>query len=204
MVNQSPSNKGVRFPSEALAPDEIAALLAACGSSRTGRRNRAALTLMHRGGMRCAEALGVRRQDFTVDDGVAVVRVLRPKGAGRGKKPRVVALGRASTAVLEDWLAVRDELGVNGIHPLCCTLRGTVVATSYMRELLPRLARKVGIERRVHPHALRHSFAFECVMEGRPLPWISKCLGHTSLLTTQAYLDHLAPADVISGMQERD
>ena len=126
--------------------------------------------------------------------------MLRPKGAGRGKQPRVVGLGRRVVDALHAWLELRGD----GDGPLFCTGTGRPLATAYMRQLLPRLAREAGIEKRCHPHILRHTFAFEAVMEGQPLPWISKALGHASLIITQSYLDHLAPADVIEGMQERD
>ncbi len=199
----TPQNKGNRYPSEALAPNEVAALLEACGKSPTGIRNRAALTLMYRGGLRCAEALSVRRCDVEFDGGGrATVRILLPKGAARGKPPRIVGLGATSAQAIRRQHDHRVER--TSTTPLCCTRNGTKPSTAYFRELLPRLAKRAGIDRRVNCHALRHTFAFEMVMENFPLPVISKALGHRSLLTTQKYLDHLAPADVIAGMQERD
>jgi len=74
---------------------------------------------------------------------------------------------------------------------------------SYVRTALPRLAAKAGIEKRVHAHALRHTLAFELMMEGVPVPIIQRQLGHASLATTQRYLDHIAPKDVIEVMQGR-
>ena len=197
----TPVNRGKKYPSEALAPAEVRKLLAACGWSPSGIRNRAALTLMYRGGLRCAEALDVRRCDVEIDDmGRATVRVLRPKGAGRGKPPRVVGLGAHSTIAIKAVLELRD-FGPEA--PLCCSRYGTRVGTSTMRELLPRLARIAKIKRRVHCHALRHSFAYEMAMEGVPVPMIQKALGHSSLGVTAKYLDHLAPMDVIEGMWKR-
>ncbi len=57
-----------------------------------------------------------------------------------------------------------------------------------MRALLPRLARKAGIEKRVHAHDLRHTHAFELACEGHPLHVIQAQLGHTSLATTDRYV----------------
>lgn len=72
-----------------------------------------------------------------------------------------------------------------------------------MRTLLPRLAARAGVTKRVHPHGLRHTLAFELMMEGVPVPIIQRQLGHASLATTQRYLDHIAPKDVIEAMQAR-
>lgn len=73
-----------------------------------------------------------------------------------------------------------------------------------MRTLLPRLAGKAGIDKRVHPHGLRHTMAFELMMEGVPVPVIQRQLGHASLATTDRYLAHLAPKDVVEAMQRRE
>ena len=59
---------------------------------------------------------------------------------------------------------------------------------SYVRHLLPRLARKAGIERRVHAHGLRHAFAVDLVRAGAPLYVVRDALGHSSVATTQVYL----------------
>jgi site-specific recombinase XerD len=69
--------------------------------------------------------------------------------------------------------------------------------------MLHRLARRAGIQRRVHPHALRHSFAAEMASEGVPMNVIQKALGHSSLATTSRYLDHISPRDVIQTMNGR-
>jgi integrase len=69
--------------------------------------------------------------------------------------------------------------------------------------LLPRLAAKVGIDKRVHPHGLRHCLAYELMMEGVPVPIIQRQLGHASLATTDRYLRTIAPSDVIEAMQRR-
>ncbi len=50
---------------------------------------------------------------------------------------------------------------------------------------------------------LRHSMSFELMMEGMPVPIIQQQLGHASLATTQRYLDHIAPKDLVEAMQRR-
>lgn len=72
-----------------------------------------------------------------------------------------------------------------------------------VREMLLRLARRTGIEKRVHPHGLRHTMAYELLMEGVPIPVIQRQLGHASLQTTDIYLSHIAPKEVIEFMTAR-
>jgi site-specific recombinase XerD len=60
---------------------------------------------------------------------------------------------------------------------------------------MARLGHQAGFERRVHAHALRHSFAIQAVRAGLALPIVQAALRHASLATTDTYLRHVAPAD---------
>ncbi len=75
--------------------------------------------------------------------------------------------------------------------------------TSYVRRLLPRLARRAGIDRRVHAHGLRHTHAAELAREGTPINIIRDDLGHTSLAVTDRYLRDVAPQAVIDTLRAR-
>lgn len=83
-----------------------------------------------------------------------------------------------------------------------CTLDGKPLKPSYVRTLLPHLVDKVGIEKRVHPHGLRHTHALE--LKGVPVPIIQRQLGLASLAMTDRYLAHLALKDVVEAMQRRE
>ena len=93
---------------------------------------------------------------------------------------------------------------LGGVAPLFCTLRGGAVAASYVRELLPRMASRAGIDKRVHPHGLRHTHAAELAAEGVPLNVIQRQLGRSNAATTSRYLDHIAPQQVIETMRGRE
>ena len=193
-----PWNKGRKLPVELLTPDEVCRLIRSCSTrAPTGIRNRALLTLLYRGGLRCAEALALFPKDLDREAGT--VRVLN----GKGRKARTVGLDPAAFAIVERWLDRRPRLGINGNARLISTLDGQPVSASYVRALLPRLARRAGIEKRVHPHALRHAHASELVREGVPVNVISAQLGHSSSAVTARYLDHIAPQEVIQTMQAR-
>lgn len=81
----------------------------------------------------------------------------------------MVALVALSFSVIDRWLEARSALKRSPNAPVFCTLQGASIQTAYVRALLPRLAREVGIEKRAHAHALRHTFASELMQEKIPL-----------------------------------
>jgi integrase/recombinase XerD len=193
-----PANKGRTFPAEILTPDEVRGLLRACSTrAPSGVRNRALITLLYRGGLRLGEALALMPKDLDPQQGT--ITVLH----GKGDRRRTVGLDPEAMALVLRWADRRKSLGVDGRHRLLCTLEGRPLKPSYVRTLLPRLAAKAGISKRCHPHGLRHTMAYELMMEGIPVPIIMRQLGHASLATTQRYLDHIAPRDLIEAMQAR-
>lgn len=198
-AHREPANKGRTYPAEILSPDEMNALIkASSGRAPSGVRNRALLAVLYRGGLRITEALSLYPKDIDADAGT--VTVLH----GKGDKRRTVGLDAGTLALVARWVDTRAERGINGRSRLFCTLAGEEIKSSYIRTLLPRLAARAGIEKRVHAHGLRHSLAFELMMEGTPVPIIQMQLGHSSLSTTEKYLSHLAPKDVIDVAHQRD
>lgn len=176
-------------PGEVLTTAEVHRLLASTGRGITGRRNRALLYLVWRSGLRCQEALNLRPGD--VDVGRATIRVRK----GKGGKARTVPMDAGIPAQLEPWLEARRVRGLSR-RLLFCTLSGGPVSSRYVRALLGRLGERAGLGKRCHPHALRHTFAFELANEGVPLHAIQALLGHTSLDTTTTYLRHLGAGDL--------
>ena len=75
---------------------------------------------------------------------------------------------------------------------------------SYVRDQIKRLGLKAGISKRVHAHGLRHTHAFELMMENIPISIIQRQLGHASLATTDTYLSHIAPKHVIDAISGRE
>jgi site-specific recombinase XerD len=193
-----PANKGQRYPAEILTSDEVRALIKACSNrAPTGIRNRAMLVLLYRAGCRISEALRLLPKDLDRTAGTATV--LRGKGGTR----RTIGLDPGAFAVVERWLDVRAKLGISSRTPIICTLKGKPVASAYVRALMLRLARRVGIEKRVHAHGLRHTHAAELALEGHPMNLIQAQLGHASLATTSRYLAHIAPAELVRAMRAR-
>lgn len=193
------SNRGRKFPAEILSREEIGALMRACSPrAPTGIRNAALVATLYRTGVRLSEALSLRPKDL--DRGAGTLRVLN----GKGKRARTVAMDSGGFAHLEQWLTVRSgKLRINGSCRVFCTLDGKPMKTSYVRGLLPRLGKRAGIDKRVHPHAFRHTHAVELAREGVPAAFIQQQLGHRSLGTTTRYLAGLSPEETIQAIRSR-
>lgn len=178
---------------EILTRREVSALMNACRAKNpTGARNAALLAVLYRSGLRISEALALRPID--VDQVDAEIRVRN----GKGGKGRVVPVDAGCIAVVQRWIAVRKDLPVHQRYgPLFCTLQGGELADAYVRELLPRLAARAELGRRVHAHAFRHTYAHELAREGIDVVAISRLLGHARLDTTVDYLRQIiAPAEL--------
>jgi site-specific recombinase XerD len=177
---------------EILTASEAARLLRAPSAvAPTGIRNRALMAVLYRGGLRCAEALDLKPSD--IDPVTGTVRILD----GKGHKARTVALDDGALAVVQRWVDRRSALGIRR-GPLFCTLNGGKLDPGYVRAMIKRYGRRAGIEKRVHPHGMRHANAAEMAAEGIPVNVIQDHLGHESLATTGIYLKHIAPAQVIA------
>lgn len=197
-MNATNHHRGVKLPVEPLSEDEVMRLLnAPSNRAPTGIRNRALIVLLWRAGLRVSEALALMPKDLDCKAGT--IRALR----GKGCKARTVGIDPEAWAIIQRWLDKRKQLGISGHRSLICTLNGGPMNKSYVRSLLPRLARKAGIGKRVHAHGLRHTMAVELRQEGVDVGIISKQLGHSSIATTARYLDHIAPQAVIDAMAKR-
>jgi site-specific recombinase XerD len=192
-----PANKAKTYPAEILTPEEVRALLHACPATALGTRNRALIAVLYRTGLRISEALALRTVDVDLAGAIQVLH-------GKGDRRRTVGIDPGALALVEAWWEVRSQYGYRDHLALFCTFAGQPMNPSYVRTLLPQLARKAGVRKRVHPHGLRHTHAYELMMEGVPMPIIQRQLGHTSLATTDRYLSHIAPKEVIETISQRE
>ena len=197
---RSPGNRGKTYPAEVFTPDEIQALFAQMSPHTwLGSRNRALIGTLYRAGLRHSEALDLMIHD--VDLGGGAIHVLR----GKGMKRRTVGIDSGAIDLIRTWLEIRPcQPKATPSAPLFCTFEGNKLSRSYLCTLLPRLAKRAGITKRVYPHGLRHTHAYELMMESIKMPIIQRQLGHTSLATTDRYLSHIAPKQVIEAVRKRE
>jgi site-specific recombinase XerD len=194
-----PANKGRKLPPELLTPEDVRALLGACSTTApTGIRNRALVVTLYRAGLRLDEALALVPADVDVAAGVLHV------GRRTGMHVREAGIDAGAMGFVRKWLRTRAALGVGADAPLFCTLAGGPVHPAYVRQLLPRLAEKAGIDKRVHAQGLRFTHAAELAAEGMPAELIQAQLGHESLASTDRYLRRMSAADRIDAVQRRE
>jgi len=187
-MNKPPSHAGQTFPTEILTATEARALLYSPSSrAPTGLRNRALIACMYGAGLRISEVLALKPSDVNLDD--ASIRVLH----GKGDKARTVGIDEGALLHMVRWMDARRARGIKG-RVLFCTLAGTQVSARYVRAMLVRAAQRAHIEKRVHPHGLRHTHAVELDEAGFRVIEIQQQLGHASLNTTARYLDHISPS----------
>lgn len=191
-----------RRPTEVLTEDEALALIKACSArAPSGVRNRALIAILWRSGLRISEALGLELRDVDLEAGTVRVR------HGKGDRSRTVGLDQQTAALLARWIdrrrGLRGGRGPGARAPIFCTLQGGRIDTSYVRRLLPRLAGKASVDKRVHAHGLRHTHAAELAREGTPINIIRDDLGHSSLAVTDRYLRDVAPQAVIDTLRAR-
>jgi integrase len=190
-----------KFAVETLTAAEVEQLLEATGGNGpVAVRNRAVIALLWRSGLRISEALSLRPAD--VDAGKINVR------RGKGSKQRVAFYDSPAVGYLSAWEVTRGTLGVTRWQPLFCTVSrgeqrtaGEEIDPSYYRHLLPKLARRAGIHKRVHAHCLRHTHASELSLERLRLPMIAQQLGHSSTATTDAYLRKITASELGDDMR---
>lgn len=175
----------------------------------SGKRNLALLTLMADTGIRLQEALNLRTQDLRREHGGSVVTHVQT--VGKGGKAATLPVSTRVAARLDTWLDARAALGVGNGSVFCTVSRGQATGKAqegtelqpgeplnprYVRELVGKVAAKAGIERRVTPHTLRHTFATHLLRDGASLEQTAKALRHSRTSTTSEVYAHLMPEDV--------
>jgi integrase/recombinase XerD len=169
---------------EAAGGDDPAASPTAAGHAL---RDRAILELLYAAGLRISEAIGLDREDLSVDG--AFVRVI-----GKGDKERLVPVGEVALDWVNRWidgpraalLALGHVAPLRG-GPLFLGDRGGRLARQQVWAAVKRAASRAGLAERVSPHTLRHSFATHLLEGGADLRIVQELLGHASISTTQLY-----------------
>jgi integrase/recombinase XerC len=155
-------------------------------------RDRAILELFYASGLRIGELTGLNLRDLDFADGL--VRVL-----GKGRKERIVPVGREARRALEAYLAIRGGLrggaGASASGPgsaeaadaLFLNHRGGRITTRSVGQIVLRYLMASGLGKKITAHGLRHSFATHLLRSGADLRAIQELLGHAHLRTTQRY-----------------
>jgi integrase/recombinase XerD len=171
--------------------DQLLALPAEGGRTPKALRDAALLELLYATGMRVSEVAHLTLDDLDLESGTV-------RCVGKGSKERVMPLYPKAVESLQEYLEKgRDELlsagttSAPGAHrderTLFLNPRGEQLTRQGLWLIIKGYARELGLEDRVTPHTLRHSFATHMLDGGAGLREVQKLLGHANISTTQVY-----------------
>ncbi len=160
------------------------------GGDPAALRDRALLELMYACGLRASETVGLEVTDLDLRRGFL-------RAHGKGSKERIVPLGRAAAAAVRRYLAsARPRLvGSRPERKLLVNMRGGALTRQGLYKIIRRHAKAAGLEGRMSPHTLRHTFATHLLSGGCDLRSLQEMLGHADIGTTQMYT-HLSSEEI--------
>jgi site-specific recombinase XerD len=136
---------------------------------------------MYAAGVRLSEVVGLDLKHLDLSERTLLVR-------GKGNKERMVLIGEPAEKALRRYLAeARQQLSDGDGQALFLNRDGGRLSGRSMQQIVRRHALRAGLDVRVHPHLLRHSFATHLLDGGAELRVVQELLGHASASTTQIY-----------------
>ena len=179
-----------------LSQKEIRTLLESIDSSGPlGIRNRAIIEFIYSTGARVSEVEGINTGNIDIPNREA-------KLFGKGRKERIAYLNKHSVLWIENYLNVRHQIIKTGAKqenpsipeykndltgPLFINCFGKRLSTRGIRDIVRKSIFRAGINKKISPHSIRHSFATHLLQEGAGIREIQELLGHENISTTQIY-----------------
>ncbi len=168
-----------------LSVDEVEQLFTGIDhSTPEGLRNRAILETMYSCGLRVSELTDLKISNLYLD--VEFIRVV-----GKGNKERLIPIGNEAIKHIKFYIQyVRNQLPVIKKGEEDCLFlnrRGSRLSRVMVFYIIKDATQKAGIQKDIHPHTLRHSFATHLVEGGADLRAVQEMLGHSSITTTEIY-----------------
>ncbi len=146
-----------------------------------GIRDKAMLELLYATGLRASELVLLKVKDMNMEDGFLLC-------FGKGGKERIVPIGESAVEAVRKYLdEARPKLLKKSSEFLFMTQRGGAFTRQGFWKLLKGYARKAGLDLKISPHILRHSFATHLLERGADLRSVQLMLGHSQITTTQVY-----------------
>jgi integrase/recombinase XerD len=145
-------------------------------------RDRAMFELLYGCGLRVSELTGLKRGDINYEENLVMF-------TGKGKKERITPIGNTAIGYLKRYLSsgrgkIEKEIKTDYIF---LNTRGGKLSRQGLWKILKKYAKKSGIEKNIHPHIFRHSFATHLLQRGADLRTVQLLLGHSSISTTEVY-----------------
>jgi integrase/recombinase XerD len=145
-------------------------------------RNRTILEVMYACGLRVSEAAGLTISGFLADQNILRV-------TGKGDRERIIPIGKTAFSLIERYLSeIRPKLVKSESEStMFLSKRGRPLNRERIWAIVKEAALLAGIDKNIHPHTLRHSFASHLLENGADLRIIQEMLGHADISTTQIY-----------------
>lgn len=184
---------GRYLPKNILTQDEAKRLLELPKDDPMGIRDRAILEVLYSTGIRSGELRKLDIYDVNLHDKLAHIK--NPKN----KRDRMVPTGNKAKAAIEEYLLksrprlARVRNANSKENALFLSQYGKRMSKGSIPYILRTYSKKMNLGKRITPHCLRHSFATHLLGNGAELPIIQELLGHTSIKTTQIYLQITQP-----------
>ncbi len=152
-------------------------------SDKFGIRDRALLEMLYSSGLRVSELINLKINDIYFNE--EIVRV-----TGKGNKQRIVPVGSSALFWLDKYLKESRPLLMKKIKSgnyLFLSTRSTKLSRMSVWKIVNKYVVQANIEKEVHPHTFRHSFATHLLEGGADLRAVQEMLGHVDISTTQIY-----------------
>lgn len=148
-----------------------------------GRRNKAIIEVMYSCGLRVSELVGLKISDIYRDEEFIVVR-------GKGDKQRIVPISQSALKEISLYMHDRKLLPIKkgDEDTLFLNRRGGRLSRVMIFYIVKKQCEACGIEKKISPHTLRHTFATHLLEGGANLRAIQQMLGHESITTTEIYV----------------
>ena len=150
-------------------------------------RDKAILEVLYSTGIRVSELVGMNRDELELYLGI--IRV-----TGKGQKERIVPMGKKAIQCTENYLRKSETVCKKNYSnanvkkiPLFLNIRGGRLTSRSVARVIDKYILRCGLQQKISPHAIRHSFATHMLNAGADLRAIQEFLGHPSLSTTQKY-----------------
>ncbi|MFC2169153.1 site-specific tyrosine recombinase XerD [Acidobacteriota bacterium] len=165
-----------------LAVDEVERLLQQPDINNVrGLRDKAMLEILYATGIRASELVGLKEKDINLGDGFLLCK-------GKGGKERIIPIGQSAASAVQSYLnEARPKLKKEENASLFLSSRGKGFTRQGFWKMLKRYATQAGLDLKISPHVLRHSFATHLLERGADLRSVQLMLGHSQITTTQIY-----------------
>lgn|SRR5210317_474584 len=168
---------------EVLTEDEINQLIKSVDLNHVfGQRNKTIIEVLYGTGIRVSELVNLQLSNIFFKESILKVN-------GKGDKERFVPLGKIASTEIKTYINIRDKMKIDSKNTdiLFINRYGRKLTRSMIFKIITDASRSIGLEKKISPHTLRHSFATHLLKNGADLRTIQLILGHESITTTEIY-----------------